>query len=108
MEEGSILGPLLYSLGQICISVILDIIKEEMDQNFQKKIDTLSCKYADDVTGYFAVDSDGMAKQNQNSWVSSWIQGSSYWIMLIIISCQSAVIKCCLSGKLSTGSQTTT
>ena len=57
-----------------------------MDQNLQKKIDTLSCKYADDVTGYFAVDSDGMAKQNQNSWVSSWIQGSSYWIMLFILS----------------------
>ena len=63
MEEGSILGPLQYTLGHICISVILDIFKEEMDQNFQKKIDTLSCKYADDVTGYFAVDSEDMAKQ---------------------------------------------
>ena len=56
--EGSVLGPTLYTLGQICVSVVCDIVEEEMYNKHGKIVKTLSCEYADDVTGLISADDD--------------------------------------------------
>ena len=60
--EGSVLGPCLYTLGQICVSVVLDIVREKFHEQLQKQADALSVEYADDVTGAAAVDNDDEAQ----------------------------------------------
>ena len=56
--EGSVLGPTLYTLGQICVSVVPDIVKERMHELHDKESEALSVEYADDVTGCMALDCD--------------------------------------------------
>ena len=62
VPEGSILGPCLYTLAQMCVPVVKDMVKEialEEDQKavVEEKLDsptdisTGSAEYADDVTG---------------------------------------------------------
>ena len=56
--EGSVLGPTLYTLGQICVSMVCDIVEERMYNEYGKIIKTLSCEYADDVSGLISADDD--------------------------------------------------
>ena len=52
------LGQTLYTLGQICVSIVCDEVREKMESQHQVEVDTLSCKYVDDVTGCVATDND--------------------------------------------------
>ena len=56
--EGSVLGPQLYTLGQICASMVVKIVEERMKEEKEIDVNTLSCEYADDVTGGLATDTD--------------------------------------------------
>ena len=56
--EGSVLGPSLYTLGQVCVSMVMDIVKDKMKEVYNVSADVLSCEYADDVTGLAALDND--------------------------------------------------
>ena len=56
--EGSVIGPTLYTLGQICVSVVCDITKNRLQLESNISVDTLSCEYADDVTGAIAAKND--------------------------------------------------
>ena len=58
--EGSVLGPTLYTLGQICASMVPEIVKEELLIQKQIKINTHSVEYADDVTGCVAARNDDL------------------------------------------------
>ena len=48
--EGSVLGPTLYTLGQVCVGVVCDIVEEIMERDHNVQIQTLSVEFADDVT----------------------------------------------------------
>ena len=56
--EGSVLGPSLYTLGQICVSAVCTLVKEDLYNQHNITVDTLSCEYADDVTGCLATRHD--------------------------------------------------
>ena len=56
--EGSVLGPQLYTLGQICAFMLVKIMYEISMEEQNTSTITLSWKYADDVTGCLAADSD--------------------------------------------------
>ena len=56
--EGSVIGPTLYTLGQVCVSSVCDIVKDRLHEEKGIAADTLSCEYADDVTGAIAVKTD--------------------------------------------------
>lgn len=56
--EGSVLGPSLYTLGQVCVSVVCNMVKEEMEEKHGIEVATLSCEYADDVTAAIATKND--------------------------------------------------
>lgn len=56
--EGSVIGPTLYTLGQVCASMVCDIVQEDLQIERGINVDTLSCEYADDVTGCLAADND--------------------------------------------------
>ena len=47
--EGSVLGPTLYTLGQVCVFPVCDIVKERMMNEYGIE-DTLSVEYADYVS----------------------------------------------------------
>ena len=56
--EGSVLGPTLYTLGQICVSEVCSEVKQNMWTMHQMNVNTMSCEYADDVTGCLSADTD--------------------------------------------------
>ena len=64
--EGSVLGPTLYTLGQICVSTVCDIVKERMRNEYGIEVDTLSVEYADDVSGLVACDNDSQLQIAMN------------------------------------------
>ena len=49
--EGSVLGPTLYTLGQVCVGVVCDILIDKMHEDHGIAVDSLSVEFADDVTG---------------------------------------------------------
>ena len=56
VPEGSILGPILYTLAQMCVPVVPRIVKEKILENQTsvkkpEEVSTDSVEYADDVTG---------------------------------------------------------
>ena len=56
--EGSVLGPTLYTLGQICMGIIGSMVEEKMLEDHNITVHTLSTEYADDVTGLVAAKTD--------------------------------------------------
>jgi len=52
--EGSVLGPQLYTLGQICAFMLVKIMYEISMEEQNTSTNTQSWKYADEVTGCFA------------------------------------------------------
>ena len=70
--EGSVLGPSLYTLGQVCVSMVMDIVKDKMKEVYNVSADVLSCEYADDVTGLAALDNDEDAQLTVNIIMSQY------------------------------------
>ena len=70
--EGSVLGPSLYTLGQVCVSMVMDIVKDRMKEVYNVSADVLSCEYADDVTGLAALDNDEDAQLTVNIIMSQY------------------------------------
>ena len=56
--EGSVLGPLLYTLGQICVSIVCELTENRMLLEHGKIVHSLSIEFADDCTGGLAADND--------------------------------------------------
>ena len=61
VREGSVLGPKLYTMGQICAAMVVKIVVEQVEEEKNIDADTLSCKYADNTTGGLATKPSGSA-----------------------------------------------
>ena len=67
----SVFHPQLYTLGQICASMVVKIMGERMIVEQNASMNTLSLKYADDVTGCQTTDKDDKLQGCHNAYVSS-------------------------------------
>ena len=77
VPEGSILGPILYTLAQMCVPVVPRIVKERILKNesnvkIPERVTTDSVEYADDVTGLLSANDEEDFQEAVNTFMSEY------------------------------------